>query len=155
MKLIALLLSIALWMSTPLHAGPVDLTLTDVSGVKHRLADQRGKWVVVNYWATWCPPCLEELPELELFHSDHHANDAVVWGMNGEELEIERLRGFLQRQAITFPVFQVAPGSDSPFGAVPAIPTTFLVSPQGEVVARQVGGVSAEDLESFIRNFKD
>lgn len=150
----SLILACALLMAGALQAEPIDLTITDVQGVEHRLADQRGKWVVVNYWATWCPPCLEELPELELFHNTHREHDAVVWGMNSEDLKLEELIGFLQHEAISFPVFQVAPGGNSPFGAVPGIPTTFLISPKGDVVARQVGGVSAEDLETFIQNYK-
>ncbi|MES9935022.1 MAG: TlpA disulfide reductase family protein, partial [Sedimenticola sp.] len=54
-----------------LFAEPADFSLPDLDGRTVKLSEFRGKWVVVNYWATWCPPCVEEMPELELFHSQN------------------------------------------------------------------------------------
>ena len=130
---------------------PVDFALPDVDGRIHRLSDYHGKWVVVNYWATWCPPCLEELPELELFHAAHKDKDAVVLGINMEEIEPKSLRAFLERHEISYPVLRSPLRSPTELGAVPGLPTSFLVSPKGEVVARKIGEITAEWLEKSIR----
>jgi hypothetical protein len=109
---VALCLVLALSAGGGAAAEAVDFRLDGLDGREHRLSDYRGKWVVVNYWATWCPPCLEEMPELEIFHNAHRES-ALVLGM----------------------------------------PTTYLVSPAGEVVARQVGTVTREMLERFIEAY--
>lgn len=130
---------------------PVDFALPDVDGRIHRLSDYHGKWVVVNYWATWCPPCLEELPELELFHAAHKDKDAVVLGINMEEIEPRQLRAFLERYEISYPVLRSPLRSQTELGAVPGLPTSFLVSPKGEVVTRKIGEITAEWLEKSIK----
>lgn len=130
-----------------------DFTLQDIDGKQHRLSDYRGKWVVVNYWATWCPPCREEIPELVEFHERHKDHDAVVLGINMEQVAIEDLRQFVEENFISYPVL---PGSSAmaTVGPVRGLPTTYLVAPDGRLVARQVGGVTAAGIESFIENSK-
>ena len=130
----------------------VSMMLTDLQGVEHSLVEQRGKWVIVNYWATWCPPCLEEIPELVQFHSKHKEQDAIVWGVNREEILLADLKAFTKRQGISYPLFHISSDSISALGPVPVIPTTYLVSPKGEVVARHVGLVTVQKLEEFIQS---
>lgn len=131
----------------------VSMMLTDLQGVQQRLVDYRGKWIIVNYWATWCPPCLEEIPELVQFHNEHKDRDAIVWGINREDISQANLSVFIEKQNISYPLFQVLPDSDSELGPVPGIPTTYLVSPKGEVVARHVGFVTVKKLEDFIQGY--
>ncbi|MFA7096124.1 MAG: TlpA disulfide reductase family protein [Gammaproteobacteria bacterium] len=126
-----------------------DFVLTDVSGAKHRLSDYRGKWVVVNYWATWCPPCLVELPVLVRFHERHKDRDAVVLGVNLEGKEAAELHGFIAENFITFPVLLGKPGEELPW-PVPGLPTTYIVSPEGKVAARHIGPLTGVELEEFI-----
>ena len=134
-------------------AAPVDFVLPDLDGKQRRLSEFRGKWVLVNYWATWCPPCLEELPELEIFHLEHQHRDAVVIGINLEDIALTRLKSFVENQFISFPILREKPGPRTVLGAVPALPTSYLVSPEGELVARQVGKVDAEMVERYIEGF--
>jgi peroxiredoxin len=136
-------------------AQPVDFRLPDIDGEWHRLSDYRGQWVVVNYWATWCPPCLRELPELEAFNTAS-GGDAVVLGVNMERIGETALRAFVDDQALTFPILVagVSPERSRLVGPVDGLPTTYLVSPSGEPVARQVGEVTAEALHRFIRQFE-
>lgn len=133
-------------------AEPVDFELPGLDGNVHRLSDYRGKWVLVNYWATWCPPCREELPELEIFYNNHKDDDAVVIGVDMENINEDRLRKFVDKQFLSFPILMSKPVARSELGAIPGLPTSFLIDPAGEVVARQVGPVTAEDLEQFIEN---
>lgn len=136
------------------YAEPVDFTLPDLDGKQRRLSEFRGKWVLVNYWATWCPPCLEELPELEIFHVEHKDRDAVVIGVNMEEIALPRLREFVENQFLSFPVLREKPGPRTALGAVPGLPTSYLVSPEGELVARQVGVVDRTMIERYIENYR-
>lgn len=131
-------------------AAGTDFVLKDVTtGEEHRLSDYRGKWVAVNYWATWCPPCLEEIPELVHFHEQHRDDDAVVLGINLESLPQERLAKFIENNFITYPV--AGNGSEAQMlGGVRGLPTTYLVSPEGAVVKRLVGRVTSDELEKAI-----
>jgi peroxiredoxin len=138
-----------------LYAEPVDFMLPDLDGKQRRLSEFRGKWVLVNYWATWCPPCLEELPELEIFHLEHQHRDAVVIGVNLEDIDLTRLRTFVENQFISFPILREKPGSRTALGAVPAMPTSYLVAPNGELVARQVGMVDAKMIERYIETYNE
>ncbi len=146
----ALLLLLAV---APASAEPVDFVLPDLEGSEIRLSDYRGKWVLVNYWATWCPPCLEEMPELDLFHASHKDKDAVVLGVNLEDIGLARLREFVDEQFISYPVLRGKPAGATELGPVPGMPTSYLITPDGEVVAQQVGTLTAKIIEDFMANY--
>ncbi len=142
-------------LATVAGATQDDFTLPDMDGQLHSLSDYRGKWVLVNYWATWCPPCLEELPELEIFHSNAEGR-AVVLGVNMEAIEKPALRAFVEGQFLSFPILiaTASPRREQLIGPVDAMPTSYLVTPEGEVVARQVGQVTAEAITGFIERYE-
>ena len=144
--LLLLLFSPALW------AMQVDLELTDLDGKQFKLSDYHGKWVVLNYWATWCPPCLEEIPELVHFHDNHKETDAVVIGIDMEMLAPEVLREFVEDNFITYPIVPLVAKMPA-FENVENFPTTFLIDPDGVAVVRHVGAVTAEAIEDFINNY--
>ena len=133
-------------------AEPIDFPITTLAGEQQRLSDYRGRWVVVNYWATWCPPCRKELPELDLF-SEHHKDDAVVLGINFEDISTEELQQFIDEQFLSFPMFHQRPSRSTPFGRLSGLPTTYLLDPEGAPVAMHTGGITADMLDFFIENY--
>lgn len=150
----ALLMVVGL-MSAVQADDRVDFSLPDMQGKTHKLSDYRGKWVLVNYWATWCPPCREELPELEIFHSQSNGT-AVVLGVNMEDIEQVALESFVSEQFLSFPILLAGsrPKADERVGMIPGLPTSYLISPKGEVVARQVGPITAAAIRKFIESFE-
>jgi len=127
-------------LSHAVSATALDMPLKMANGDLHNLEDYRGKWVVVNYWATWCPPCIAEMPDLQAFHNKHSEQNAVVVGINAENIAEDRLEDFLETYFITYPIYVSSLKQSSELGLIPGLPTTFLVSPKGKVEARQVGG---------------
>ena len=85
----------------PLSALAGDFVLEDMQGETHHLSDYRGKWVLVNFWATWCPPCLSEIPELSRLHNSH--KDLVVIGIAMDYRSGRRLPNLLKRMASVTP----------------------------------------------------
>ncbi len=144
-----LLICVIALFSLESAASELTRPFTDLDGKTIRLADYRGKWVVVNYWATWCPPCKQEIPELIMFHEQHKAKDAVVVGIDMEELDHKKLLQFVDDNMISYPVTTY--GKSSPvLGPVPGLPTSYIIDPRGEVVGRQVGMIDAQSLDDFI-----
>lgn len=132
-------------------AETLDFTLPDLDGKDRSLSEFRGKWVIVNYWATWCPPCLEEIPELVEFHEQHKDTDAVVLGINFEDVDIEYLKSFTEDLLVNYPVLLTSPVPVTPLGSVTGLPTTYIISPEGERMARQEGPVTREQLDAYIK----
>ena len=144
------LLLLGLFTAITAFAEPVDFTLNDVDGKPRSLSEFRGKWVIVNYWATWCPPCLDEIPDLVEFHEKHKDKDAVVLGINFEEADREQLLEFVDQHFMTYPVLSMDPVPVTPLGPVLGLPTTYIISPQGERVARQEGPITGAAIEAFL-----
>ena len=132
------------------NAGSVDFSLPDVAGKVHRLSDHRGKWAVVNFWATWCGPCMVEIPELVRFHERHKDHDAVVVGVNFEEIETPALVEFIARMRINYPIVRAGDKPLLPFEPLKGLPSTFFVDPRGELAASHTGPVTAEAIEGFL-----
>ena len=139
----------ALFASAPSVAEVVDFMLPDLEGKPVSLSDFRGKWVIVNYWATWCPPCLDEIPELVSLHDDN-SDKLVVLGVDYEEVNNDYLKGFVESQMMTYPVVRMDPIPVTRLGPVTGLPTTYIISPQGERMARQEGPVTQEAIEKYI-----
>lgn len=147
---ISLMLSVA-FLQTVSAAEAIDFSLKDLQGNTHTIKQYRGKWIVVNYWGVFCAPCLREMPELSVFHDKHKDQDAVVLGINQEEFSEDKLALFAEKMKITFPLLKVPFEQVTPFGSVTLLPTTFIINPQGELVARQQGSVTGKILEDYIK----
>ncbi len=130
----------------------VEFSLTDMDGKVHTLSDYQGKWVIVNFWATTCPPCIKEMPELSDFHDRHKDRDAVVLGMNFEDIKLSWMQRFLDSVDVTYPILPWGTSPATPFGLIVALPTTYIVSPSGTSVARYTGQLTAADIEAYIES---
>lgn len=150
-------LTLAVWLlavvpvKTAMADAEIGFSLPDLDGKVHTLSQYAGKWVVVNYWATSCPPCLKEIPQLVAFQERHKDHDAVVLGVDFEDISLAWLRDFAESMSMNYPVLRSNPSEPTPFGEVMVLPTTFIVSPTGELLARQVGALTAGDLEAYIK----
>jgi len=128
------------------------LTLLDLNDKKVSVSDYKGKWVIVNYWATWCPPCAAEIPELNAFHKKYHTTDAVVLGVNIEIEDLEYVKEFVKDFKIIYPILKAKDSVSSPYGHLQALPTTFIIDTKGKLRKTIVGAVTFERLENIIKS---
>lgn len=132
-------------------ARAADFTLTDSTGKIHKLSQYKGKWVLVNFWATWCPPCLAEIPDLNDLHESKKANVAV-FGIALQYANPKQVIDFAEGLMVSYPIVLGNPKIASQIGPVEGLPTTYLYNPQGKLVAHQLGPITKEAVEEFIRS---
>ena len=129
-----------------LSSESVDFTLPDVDGQFHSLSDFRGEWVIVNFWATWCSPCLKEIPEFNEMSHMTEPVPVVVIGIDFEEIETEPLKKFMEALEMNYLVLRVGQSPLIPFEPLKGLPTTFIVSPDGRIVYTKIGQVTKDTL---------
>ncbi|MGD9753124.1 MAG: TlpA family protein disulfide reductase [Acidimicrobiia bacterium] len=125
---------------------------TTLDGGSYTLDDDRGSWVIVNFFATWCPPCVQEHPELVLFEQ-RHAGDGdrrVVSVVYGGPDEADKARAFFDRNGGSWPVVVDPTGTLSVDYAVAKVPESIIVAPTGVVLGKIRGGVTADQLDAII-----
>ena len=128
---------------------PIDFTLQQLHGEAVSLNEFRKKWVVLNYWATWCAPCRKEIPDLSELNEAR--DDIVVLGLAFEDTDMETFDEFLEEYNPSYRILLVdvyAP--PEPFGAPKALPTTIILNPEGIPVKTYLGPVTRESIEAFI-----
>lgn len=134
-----------------------DFTLTDQFGQTHTLSDYEGKTVFLNFWATWCPPCRAEMPDIQAMYEEHGLNsgDLVVLGVAqpnvGQEGSAEEIAAFLEENGYTYPVVMDESGLTFAQYGIQAFPTTFMISEDGTVFGYVSGGISREIMEDIVQ----
>ncbi|MFP4559966.1 MAG: TlpA family protein disulfide reductase [Thiohalorhabdus sp.] len=124
-----------------------DVVLEDLEGESFRLSDHRGKLILVNFWAPWCPPCRQEMPDLQAFHEAHE--DTVVVGLAINYRSRENVEKMVDMMNITYPVAYASPQTAEKFGSFRGLPATYLVSPDGRVIGHHSGIMSREEMEAY------
>ena len=127
--------------------------VSDLSGNVISTATLRGKVVLLNFWATWCPPCREEIPEMvEL--SNRFKDKLQVIGISMDDVPSREVQEFAKDVGITYPIVMGSSGMDAEYGGVPALPTSFVISPEGRVVQKHAGlypiGVYDSEIRSLL-----
>jgi len=123
--------------------------VTDTTGKTHTLAGYKGKWVLVNYWATWCPPCLEEIPDLIGLH-ENKKNNLVVIGIALDYRNAKQVTDFAEGLLVNYPIVLGNPQIVNQIGPIQGLPTTYLYNPDGKMVAQQVGAITRASVENYI-----
>ena len=120
------------------QAAP-DFMLKDLNGKPHKLSDYRGKVVLLNFWATWCPPCRAEIPSMESMYRALKNRNFVIIGVEVGE-DVASVWPFVEEQKITYPILLDRDSAVSNTWKAVGIPTSFLIDPQGRVADMFVGG---------------
>jgi len=151
-RVLRILLTASLIFS--LNATASDFTLKDTQGHVHYLSDYRGKWVLVNFWATWCAPCLEELPTLSALYNAHKDTDLVVIGIAMEYPSVQVVMDFLKSHSLPYPIVLGDHKMSKQIGPIEALPTSYLFDQTGNLAGSQSGSVTKESVEKFISSRK-
>lgn len=125
---------------TPGAEAP-DFTLTDQNGETVRLSDYRGKKVILNFWATWCPPCRAEMPHMQQFHENNPDGDVEILAVNltSQDKGDEAIRSFIDEFGLTFQIPMDESGEVAQTYQVRTVPTTYILNTKGEIAQKIVG----------------
>ncbi|MBN1967556.1 MAG: TlpA family protein disulfide reductase [Anaerolineae bacterium] len=130
------------------NAAP-DFSLAGLDGEAVALSDYRGQYVLVNFWATWCPPCRAELPDLVSFYHDHADEGFILIGVNEQETAAVA-SAFLNEQNLDFLVVTDTNGAVLNRYGTSSLPSSFLIDPDGVIVQRWSGMISRATLEAAV-----
>lgn len=131
-----------------------DFALADLSGHTHRLSDYRGKIVFLNLWATWCPPCRDEMPSMERLYRRLANTNFAMLAISQDTDPNESVRPFVEQFGLSFPILVDREGNVPPKYGVTGYPETFIIDPNGSVIDHIVGPRNWESEASY-RYFGD
>jgi len=147
-SLAAALLLLIVSMNSALAEG--ELVLTDMQGQQHRLSDYRGKWVLINYWATWCPPCLEEVPDLVMLYDQRKDKDLMVIGVAQQYKSSQEVAAFADDMLMSYPIVLGTKSVNDQIGPSEILPTTYIYNPHGKLVKIKRGLISRQYIEMLL-----
>ena len=145
-------LALASASADPLQKGPAPLwTLPDVNGKPVNLADYKGKVVILDFWATWCPPCRAEIPGFIDLQKKYGAQGLVVIGASVDQDGPAVVNAFISQNHMNYPVVMANEDVTKAYGGIEGIPTTFVIDPSGHIVTSYVGGTEESVFEAQIK----
>jgi len=128
-----------------------DFSLHDLADEEVSLSDYQGKVVLINFWATWCPPCRAEIPDLEAAYREHQDDDFVVLGISIEDPP-EAVRAFVDEYGVTYPVLLDSEGKMVSIYRAAGLPTSVFVDPRGVIRVRHVGYLSDAQMDQYLQS---
>lgn len=136
------------WVSEESRASPV-LQVTLLDGRRLDLEQLRGKVVLINFWATWCPYCRHEMPDMESFYRDYQAKGFEIVALSQDD-DVAKVAAFIAKEAYHFPVALEPAGASAAFGGVSRLPTSFVIDKQGRVRQKISGQVHYARLKGLV-----
>jgi thiol-disulfide isomerase/thioredoxin len=128
-----------------------DFSLKDINGNEVRLSDFKGKVVILDFWATWCPPCRKGIPDLIALQNKYN-DDLIVIGISlDQDNTIKDVVPFYKNYGINYPVVYGTGQVVQQYGGIEAIPTSFIINREGNIVNKYVGLIPAEEYEKYLR----
>jgi cytochrome c-type biogenesis protein len=133
-----------------------DFALTDITGKQHRLSDYRGKDVMLIFWATWCPPCIREIPDLielrKTIGEDKLAMLAISYITTTPPNTTEMVKSFVERQKLNYTVLSVNRSNVSePYNQVSGFPSSFFIDPEGKIKLATLGLLSLDTIKAILQ----
>lgn len=128
--------------------------LHDDKGNEIDISQLKGKWIIVNYWATWCDNCLKEIPEMNHFYQHNPYKNVVLYGVNFDRLAKADLQQAIRQTHIAYPVVLEDPAQTWAINGIDVLPMTFIINPHGQVVKRIVGRTTEQLLLDTIHQLK-
>lgn len=144
----ALFVALLLLLSLAHAAWAGDWNLKDKDGAHYTLSSLRGKWVLVNFWAPWCPPCIQEMPDLVALQQQH--KDVQVIGVAVMYQSRKEVLDMVTKLSISYPIVLGNEDTAGDFGGLDGMPTSFLYSPSGKLVGRHQGPLTQNEVEQAI-----
>lgn len=139
------------FLSFCVQAEEFQFKFEDSKGKIHQLSDYRGKWVLVNFWATWCPPCLKEIPDLISLYKDR--NNIMILGIAMDYEDSKTVMEYAEALSIPYPIVLGDRWIASQLDELSMLPSTYLFDPEGKPAARKIGLLTREDIEKFIQSY--
>lgn len=124
--------------------------VTDLNGQEISPATLKGKAVLVDFWATWCPPCRKEIPHLNKLYAEHRHQGLIVIGLALDEKAAE-VRTFMRRQPIDYPVALASTELQQQFGRIEVYPTAFLVDREGRIIKKYLGYIYPDEFNQDVK----
>ncbi len=128
----------------------LDLTFKDMNGAEVRLADYKGKVILLNVWATWCGPCELEIPELVEAYAKYKDKGVVILGVSLDD-SAETLRAYAPKKQMTYPLLLWQDAFEDAYGPIVGVPITFFIGRDGTISRRHFGPVTKEGLDQEIK----
>ncbi|GIM27649.1 hypothetical protein CPJCM30710_03150 [Clostridium polyendosporum] len=135
--------------TTSEKVSALDFRLKDLNGKEVSLNDFKGKKVFLNFWATWCPPCRAEMPDIEKLYQETKDSDLVILAVNIGE-DNNTVKSFIDKNTYNFRVLLDTDQSVASKYDIVSIPTSFFIDKEGYIIAKKIGAMSLEEMKSYV-----
>ncbi|MEJ9281263.1 TlpA disulfide reductase family protein [Ureibacillus thermosphaericus] len=133
-----------------------EFTLTDLSGADVKLSDFKGKIVILNFWATWCPPCREEMPAMQKFYEQNKENGIEIVAVNLTNIDngVQAVESFVQDYGLTFPILLDKDGVVGNTYGILTLPTSYILDPKGGVIQKIIGPMNEQMMTEIVNSIQ-